>query len=163
MAVVRGEKLVLLFSEKEPLSLDEISGQIVLLLNAHNGGMTGSQLARELEVSDSAVSRAAEKLVNAGIIRRERSEIARNVKVYSSLIRVVDEKTIKEIEKRVPPVIRQVINQAFKGQEILGMIFADQLMEYISVLPSDKQGSVLQEFLRRREKDEENKRAAEET
>ena len=150
VALVTGGNLVV-FSDKEPgpVPLDEVSGRVVMHLHNTKKPMTGAQLARELKATDSSITKAADRLVKMGILRRERSEIARNVKVYYLLIRVVDGPTLTQIERRVPPVIREVLLKAFGGEEKMALVFADQLMDYIEVLPKEKQGAVLQAFLGR--------------
>ena len=151
-----------MFSAKEPgpVPLDEVSGRIVMYLHNTKKPMTGAQLARELKATDSSITKAADRLVKMGILRRERSEIARNVKVYYLLIRVVDGPTLTQIERRVPPVIREVLLKAFGGEEKMALVFADQLMDYIEVLPKEKQGAVLQALLGR-VKENETRRSTE--
>ncbi|MDG6982323.1 MAG: MarR family transcriptional regulator [Nitrososphaerota archaeon] len=161
VALVTGNNLVV-FSERDPgpVSLDEVSGRIVMHLHNTKKPMTGAQLARELKATDSSITKAADRLVKMGILRRERSEIARNVKVYYLLIRVVDGPTLAQIERRVPPIVRQLLLEAFGGEEKMALVFADQLMDYIEVLPKDKQGAVLQAFLSR-VRENETRRSAE--
>jgi predicted transcriptional regulator len=148
LALLQGNSIILVSSEEGPLSLDEVSGRIVTLLNSKREPLTGSQLARELNVGESTITKATDRLVRIGVLRKEPSDIARNVKQYTLLIRVIDNKYIADVEKRVPKAIRDVMTGAFKGHEMLALAFSDQLMDYIAALPDDRRAAVLEEFLK---------------
>src|SRR2546422_1038704 len=54
-----------------PIELTDLTAKMVLLMNRQVSGMNGAQLARELSVTPSAITKAAKHLVKLGIIRRD--------------------------------------------------------------------------------------------
>lgn len=148
VVLVEGDRVRLFGKKIELLRTDDTKARIVLALRRNEDGMTGSQLAKELEVSQTMVSKAANELRNLGIVRKEPLKLARNVKVYHLATRVIDDKEIGEIKKRVPPMLQEFMSKKFKGQEHVGLVFADQVMKFVSSLPASDRPAVFTEYMR---------------
>ena len=149
-AVVVVEKdRVRLFGKKiELLGAEDTKARIVLALRRSPDGMTASQLATELRVSQTMVAKAAKELRDLGIVRKEPLKLARNVKLYHLATRIVDDEEIAQIRKRVPQVLQEIMARRFKGQEEVGLVFADQVLRFLGSLKASERPEVLSEYLR---------------
>ena len=148
LGFVDGGRLWVLLRGKEPEPLDDTAAQMVLALHKRSGGLTGTQLAKELSVTQSAITKVAAKLEDLGIVRKEPLPVARNVKMYFLAITIIDDRASKEIEKRVPPVLREIVAQKFGGQEKLALAFLDRVMNFLKDLDEDERSKVLDDLMK---------------
>ena len=143
--IVQGGSVLAIVGGRSPVPLENLPARMVMALSRHNSGATGSQLARELDVTPAAVTKAASGLLDLGIIRKEPLPVARNVKLYYLAVTVVDEEAAKQLRKELPPILLKLIGEKFKGNDTLATVFVGQLLDYVRSLPeSDK---VLREIL----------------
>ncbi|WP_374673325.1 MarR family winged helix-turn-helix transcriptional regulator [Ideonella sp.] len=70
---------------------------------------TAVSLARELSLDAGAMTRALDRLEAKGLVRRERSEADRRV------VRVALTDEGRQVAKRVPPVMAEVLNNHLRG------------------------------------------------
>ena len=147
--VVEEKDRVRLFGKKiELLGAEDTKARIVLALRRSPDGMTASQLATELRVSQTMVAKAAKELRDLGIVRKEPLKLARNVKLYHLATRIVDDEEIAQIRKRVPQVLQEIMARRFKGQEEVGLVFADQVLRFLGSLKASERPEGLSEYLR---------------
>lgn len=139
-------RVVAVVGGKGPIPLGNLSARIVVALGRKNGGLTGSQLARELGVTPTAISKAAETLLDLGIVRKEPLPVAKNVKLYFLAMTVIDDVAVKELRKRIPPVLLKLIQDRFRGNEALATVFLGQLLDYVRSLPESDM--ILQQLLK---------------
>ncbi|MDE1853236.1 MAG: winged helix-turn-helix transcriptional regulator [Thaumarchaeota archaeon] len=148
VVLVENDRVRVFGKKIEQLPSDDTKARIVLSLRRNKEGMTGSQLARELDVSQTMVVKAANELRNLGIVRKEPLKHARNVKVYYLATRIIDDAEIAEMKRRVPPVLQELMAKRFRGQEHVGLVFADQVMRFLARLKAHERPEVLSEYLR---------------
>ena len=110
--------------------------------------MTGTQIAKELGVSPSAVTKATKDIVNLGIVRKEALPVASNIKLYTLAVSICDEKEFTAIKDRVSPVLVDIISNQVLGNEKLALLFVDKTMSYLKSIDEKKRGSVLELFLK---------------
>jgi DNA-binding transcriptional ArsR family regulator len=129
-----------------PIPLENLPGRIVLALAKRGGGLSGSQLARELDVTPAAITKATENLVDLGIVRKEPLPVARNVKLYSLGVTVVDDESVKRLRGTLPPILLKLIGERFRDNESLATIFIGQILDYVKTLPDS--ASVMEKLLK---------------
>jgi DNA-binding MarR family transcriptional regulator len=148
MGLLEKDKVVVFAKTIKSLSLDDVKGRVVMMLHKEPSGMSGSQLAKDLGVSQAAISKAANELIDLGILRKEPLAAARNVKVYYLSIKMIGDKEIADLQKRIPRVLKDAMLQRFGGQERLGLIFADQVMRFLASVKRSEAPGILQEYMR---------------
>ena len=130
-----------------PIELKDVTAKIVLLLNRQVPGMNGAQLARELGVTPSAITKAAKQLVKLGVIRRESLPVSQNVKLYSLSIRVMNEAAFEEIRKTTSPTLLRILTQSFGGDEKMALFYAGEAHEYLKTLPQSGRAEVMERLM----------------
>jgi DNA-binding transcriptional regulator LsrR (DeoR family) len=135
-------------TQKQILPTDDTRAKIVLILRRTQEGMTGSQIAREIGVSQTMVVKAADELKRLGIVRKESLKLAKNVKVYYLATRIIGDEEIAELKKRIPPALQEIMARRFKGQQHVGLVFADQVMRFLSSLKPSERPEVFAEYMR---------------
>ncbi len=148
VVLVENDRVRVFGKRIEQLPADDTRAKIILALRREKDGLTGSQLARELDVSQTMVAKAAEVLKDLGIVRKEPLKLAKNVKVYYLATRIIDDEEIAEMKKRVPPMLQELMSKRFKGQEHVGLVFADQVMRFLGSLKASERPEVFSEYMR---------------
>jgi DNA-binding HxlR family transcriptional regulator len=130
------------------LTLDDTRVRILLALRRNKDGMTGSQLAKEIGVSQTMIAKAAEELKDLGIVRKEPLKVARNVKIYYLATRIIGDEEIAELKKKVPPMLQEFMSKRFKDQENVGLVFADQVMRFLASMKASDRPEIFAEYMR---------------
>ena len=144
-AFTNGDRVVAVVGGKAPLPLGSLASRIVTRLSQKNAGVTGSQLARDLDVTPAAISKATTELIALGIVRKEPLPVARNVKLYFLAVTLLDDAAIKRMRARMPPVLLKLIGSKFEGNEDFAVAVIGQLLDYITSLPDSNK--VLEQLL----------------
>ena len=118
---------------------------MVKWLAEKNMGLTGSQLARELDVTPAAVMKATANLIDLGILRKEPLPVAKNVKLYFLAVTLIDDQRIKQLRSKLPAFVLKLIRERFEGNEEFATIIVGQLLDYIGSLPDSNR--VLEQLL----------------
>jgi DNA-binding Lrp family transcriptional regulator len=129
------------------LEITDLPARIVYALNQQEGGMSGAQLAKELYVTPSAVSKAVKGLLELGIIRRDNLPVSPNVKIYALVIKVKTEEDFKHIRKTVSPTLIEILTKRLRGDENLALIYAWELEDYLRSLSESERGAVMQKVM----------------
>lgn len=128
-----------------PVPLGSLPSRIVKVLAEKNMGLTGSQLARELDVTPAAIMKAASELIDLGIIRKEPLPVAKNVKLYFLAVTIIDEERIKQLRSKLPAIVLKLIKERFEGNEDFATVIVGQLLDYVGSLPDSNK--VLEQLL----------------
>ena len=144
-AFTNGDRVVAVVGGKAPLPLGSLASRIVTRLSQKNAGVTGSQLARDLDVTPAAISKATTELIALGIVRKEPLPVARNVKLYFLAVTLLDDAAIKRMRARMPAVLLKLIGSKFEGNEDFAVAVIGQLLDYITSLPDSNK--VLEQLL----------------
>jgi DNA-binding MarR family transcriptional regulator len=131
-----------------PVELTDVTARMVSLLSRQVSGMNGAQLARELGVTPSAITKAARHLVKLGIIRRDSLPVSQNVKLYSLTIRVMNESAFAEIRKTTSPTLLRILTQSFGGEEKMALFYAGEVHEYLKTLPESRWAGVMEKLMK---------------
>ena len=108
-----------------------------------------SKLAHELGISQPAASKAARSLVDLGVLRRESLPVAMNVKVYYLAVTLVDDNAMKELQKRTPRIVFDLIRSKFGKQDKVAMTFIDDMFDYVNGLPEESRPAVVEAIMKR--------------
>jgi predicted transcriptional regulator len=152
-AFASGGHVVAVVGGKAPVPLGNLASRIVTKLAQKNAGMTGSQLARELDVTPAAISKATVELIDLGIVRKEPLPVAKNVKLYFLAVTLLDDEAVKRMRARMPPVLLKLIGSKFEGNEDFAVAVIGQLLDYITSLPDSNKvlEQLLSELARRKD------------
>ena len=136
-------------SGNEVAPLSDVAARMVFLLNKSKESMSGGQISSMLEVTPSAVTKASAKLVELGILKRDSLAVAKNVKVYSLAVNIMDEKTFEAVRKRVPLPLLKRIAERLGGHEKLALAFVYQLLDLTDKLSEPDRIAIMEIFGRK--------------
>lgn len=129
------------------LEITDIPARVVLALNKEEGGMSGAQLARTLDVTPSAISKATKELLELGIIRWETLPVSRNVKLFSLVVKVKAEEDFNRIRRSVSPTLVDILTKKLQGDENLALIYAWELNDYLKSLDGADRVAVMNKVM----------------
>ena len=148
VVLLENDQLKVIGKRVKTLPPDDTRAKVVFALRRNEEGMTGSLLAKETGVSQTMVAKAAEELIDLGIIRKEPLKVARNVKIYSLATRIIDDDEIAELKKKIPPMLQDFMAKRFKDQESVGLVFADQVMRFLASMKATNRPEMFAEYMR---------------
>lgn len=109
--------------------------------------MSGAQLAKELDVTPSAVSKAVKGLLELGVIRRDSLPISANVKIYTLVVKVKTEEDFERIRQTISPTLIKIFTEKLHGDEKLALIYAWELNDYLRSLSETDRKGVMQKVM----------------
>ncbi|MDA4130577.1 MAG: hypothetical protein OK457_07380 [Thaumarchaeota archaeon] len=133
-------------SGKEVVPLSDVAARIVFLLTKSKEAMSGGQISSLLEVTPSAVTKASAKLVDLGILKRDSLAVAKNIKVYSLAVNIMDERSFESVRKRVPGTLLKRITERLGGHEKLALAFVYQLLDLTDKLSETDRLAIMELF-----------------
>ena len=146
VAFFEGEKLWF-YGKKRVAELEDVTAQMVLLLSRREEGMNGAQLAKELGVTPSTISKSAKQLLKLGIIRKESLPVSQNVKLYSLAITVMNNEDFDQIRKTASPTLLKIMTQDFGGNEKMALFYIKEMDKYLKSLPEGDRGKVVAKLM----------------
>ena len=154
---VGGDRSIAIVGGMPPVPLGNLSSRIVEVLAEKSMGLTGSQLARELDVTPAAIMKATANLIDLGILRKEPLPVAKNVKLYFLAVTIIDEERIKQLRSKLPAIVLKLIRERFEGNEDFATVIVGQLLDYVGNLPDSNK--VLEQLLSEMVKRKDGKKA----
>ncbi len=146
VAFVEGRN-VWFYGKRKVVELKDLTAEVILLLNKQSSGMNGVQLARELSVTPSAVTKVAKELLKLGMIRKESLPVSQNVKLYSLAIRVMNENDFEDIRKHSPSTLLEILTKKLGGNEKMALFYVQQMNGYLKSLPEPDRAKVVRSLM----------------
>lgn len=132
---------------KDVVELKDVTARIILLLKNQNIGLSGAQLARKLNVTPSAITKAVKQLLRLQIIRRESLPVSPNVKLYTLVVKVMNDEDFEEIRRKTSPTLLKILAQNLAGNEKMALFYAGKMNQYLKSLPQNEAAGVMRKVV----------------
>jgi len=136
------------YGKKKVVELEDVTARMVLLLGRRGEGMNGAQLAKELSVTPSTITKSAKQLLKLGIIKKESLPVSQNVKLYTLAITVMNDEDFNAIRKTASPTLLKIMTQDLGGNEKMALFYVREMDEYLKSLPEGDRGKVVERLLK---------------
>lgn len=136
------------YGKKKVVELEDVTARMVLLLSRRGEGMNGAQLAKELSVTPSTITKSAKQLLKLGIIRKESLPVSQNVKLYTLAITVMNDEDFDAIRMTASPTLLKIMTQDLGGNEKMALFYVREMDEYLKSLPEGDRGKVVERLLK---------------
>jgi len=136
-----GNTILFCLKNGRSINVSDKRAELVKTL-AENGSMSGTQLAERMAITTPHVIKLARSLIQAGIIRKETSTVARNVKLYSLSVPLLDADQIDQIKNQFDEDLKEFVN-AIGGDERAKLAFLLEAQQVLNQFPETRRQKML--------------------
>jgi len=140
-----GHNVFFRLKDGSSLNLEDKSAELVMLL-AENQPKSGVRIAEALGVTESHVIKLSKRLIDDGIIKKERSDVARNVMQYSLAIPVFDRAEIDKLKEQFNEDLKGFVNEIGSEERAL-VVFLLEAKQVLSRFSENRRRKILQNLV----------------